>query len=66
MRTPIFKKSTAELHRMLDEGGFEDYMIDEIYDELERREREAELFDWTEQDARAHAEELYDLWRREY
>ena len=59
--------STKEIHFLLtDLGNLTDDEIDDAYDELDNRERAMELFDWTEQDARAAAEDKYEMWRREY
>lgn len=61
----ISRMTTQKLHNLLG-STTKGYLIDEIYDELERRERDLELRDWREQDARAAAEERLELWRREY
>lgn len=44
----------------------DDALIEEIYDELERRERDEELRDWDEQDRRAAQEERLEMWRNEF
>lgn len=59
------RMSTKELEELLyatDDGE----VIDDIYDELENRERAMELMDWTEQDRRAAAEERLQLYMDEY
>jgi hypothetical protein len=62
---PIYQMSTEQLGRLLEVTQDEELM-DEIYDELERRREDLDLMDWREQDARAAAEERIQLWREEY
>lgn len=61
----VARMSTKDLYDLLNRTS-DDYLADEIYDELERRERAEELKDWDEQDRRAAAEERIEMWRREY
>lgn len=64
---PLNRMTNDELLDVINNAGeLGDEIIDEAYDELERRERAEELRDWDEQDRRAAQEERIDLWRREY
>ena len=61
----ISRKTTAQLHSILAKGGNDD-IIDEVYDELDRRERDEELRDHTESDRLAAFSERFELFYNEY
>ncbi len=41
-------------------------LIDDVYNELDNRQEAAENFDWTEQDARAASEDVFEMYRAEH
>lgn len=65
MAIDVTRLSKERLISLLDETD-DEALMDEIYDELERRERDLELRDWTEDDYWAAKSDLYEMWRREY
>lgn len=62
---PIHRMTNDELEEVIDFSDDEG-RIEDAYDELGRRERVMETFDWFEQDRRAAAEERIARWRDEY
>lgn len=61
----ISGKTTNALQEMLNTTD-DEVVLEEIYDELERRERAEETRDYDEQDRRAYEEERIQMWRDEY
>jgi hypothetical protein len=64
-RDRVGKLTSAQLLGIINNSDDEE-LVDAALDELEYRERDMELFDWTEQDARARAEERFQLFMDEY